>query len=182
MERVIQYINEETRKARQAGKTVGIICTEESRGRYPEGILEEIENPLQLLRLSGFQEEWKPEQRALKERLEQVYLDAGYQVPPVEEVVGKERNQEVARQLLDRLVQEGRLRRLSQSFYIHETNWKQAMALLKSHAKSHGSITLAQYRDLLSASRKYAALILEYLDEQKATRLEGEIRILLREV
>ena len=42
MERVIQYINEETRKARQAGKTVGIICTEESRGRYPEGILEVI--------------------------------------------------------------------------------------------------------------------------------------------
>ena len=42
MERVIQYINEETRKARQAGKNVGIICTEESRGRYPEGILEVI--------------------------------------------------------------------------------------------------------------------------------------------
>lgn len=42
MEHVIAYINRETRLAKEAGKTVGIICTEESRSCYPEGILEVI--------------------------------------------------------------------------------------------------------------------------------------------
>lgn len=39
---VVEYINREARKAREAGKRVGIICTEESRSMYPEGILEVI--------------------------------------------------------------------------------------------------------------------------------------------
>lgn len=42
MEQVVRYINQETKKAQKEGKTVGIICTEESRNRYPEGILEVI--------------------------------------------------------------------------------------------------------------------------------------------
>lgn len=42
MDRVIEYINRCARKAGEAGKTVGIICTEESRGLYSEGILEVI--------------------------------------------------------------------------------------------------------------------------------------------
>lgn len=42
MEQVVEFINREAKKAELAGKKVGIICTEESRGMYPEGILEVI--------------------------------------------------------------------------------------------------------------------------------------------
>ena len=42
MEQVVRYINQETKKAQKEGKTVGIICTEESRNLYPECILEVI--------------------------------------------------------------------------------------------------------------------------------------------
>ena len=42
MEQVVAFINCEAKKALEAGKTVGIICTEESREFYPEGILEVI--------------------------------------------------------------------------------------------------------------------------------------------
>lgn len=42
MEQVVEYINREAKKAEAAGKKVGIICTEESRSMYPEGILEVI--------------------------------------------------------------------------------------------------------------------------------------------
>ena len=41
-ERVVEYINRETKKAKEEGKKVGIICTEESCFRYPEGILKVI--------------------------------------------------------------------------------------------------------------------------------------------
>lgn len=42
MEQVVEYINREAKKAEASGKKVGIICTEESRSMYPEGILEVI--------------------------------------------------------------------------------------------------------------------------------------------
>lgn len=42
MEQVVEYINREAGKAREAGKRVGIICTKESRNCYPEGLLEII--------------------------------------------------------------------------------------------------------------------------------------------
>jgi len=37
--RVVGYINHETKKAVEAGKRIGIICTQESRALYPLGIL-----------------------------------------------------------------------------------------------------------------------------------------------
>ncbi len=42
MDKVVAYINEQTKKAEAEGKKVGIICTEESRAMYPEGNLEVI--------------------------------------------------------------------------------------------------------------------------------------------
>ena len=42
MDQVIAYINREAKAALLAGKRVGIICTEESRQSYSEGILEVI--------------------------------------------------------------------------------------------------------------------------------------------
>ena len=42
MENVVAYINSEVKKALEAGKTVGIICTEESRDLYEGGILKVI--------------------------------------------------------------------------------------------------------------------------------------------
>lgn len=39
---VVSYINKEAKQAISEGKRVGIICTEESRACYPEGILEVI--------------------------------------------------------------------------------------------------------------------------------------------
>ena len=42
MDKVVAYINEQTKKAEAEGKKVGIICTEESRNLYPDGNLEVI--------------------------------------------------------------------------------------------------------------------------------------------
>lgn len=42
MEQVVAYINRETENAISEGKKVGIICTEESRERYPAGMLEVV--------------------------------------------------------------------------------------------------------------------------------------------
>jgi len=45
-----------------------------------------------------------------------------------------------------------------------------------TYLDEHGSITLASYRDLIGASRKYAQAVLEYFDQQKLTRRVGDER------
>ncbi|MCS7051587.1 MAG: SelB C-terminal domain-containing protein [Thermomicrobium sp.] len=42
---------------------------------------------------------------------------------------------------------------------------------------AQGSITLAQVRDTLGTSRKYAQALLEYLDQRRITRRVGDARV-----
>jgi selenocysteine-specific elongation factor len=44
--------------------------------------------------------------------------------------------------------------------------------------KSQGKITVAEVRDMLQTSRKYALALMEHLDEQKVTRRVGDERVL----
>lgn len=47
-----------------------------------------------------------------------------------------------------------------------------------TYARERGSITLAQTRDLLDTSRKYAQALLEEMDARRITRREGDERVL----
>jgi len=49
---------------------------------------------------------------------------------------------------------------------------------VREHIQKEGSITLAQARDLLQTSRKYAQGLLEHLDERGVTRRVGDERVL----
>ena len=46
------------------------------------------------------------------------------------------------------------------------------------HIKAHKQITVAEVRDLLQTSRKYALALMEYMDNQKITRRVGDGRVL----
>ena len=46
------------------------------------------------------------------------------------------------------------------------------------HIKTHKQITIAEVRDMLQTSRKYALALMEYLDNQKITRRVGDGRVL----
>ena len=72
--------------------------------------------------------------------------------------------------------------KLNPGAYLHKTHYEKAMALLRNHFASHDTLSLAEYRDLLGTSRKYVLLILDYLDAQKITKLNGDVRILLKQV
>ena len=44
----------------------------------------------------------------------------------------------------------------------------------------HPTMSLAEFRDMLGTSRKYVLLILDHLDQQKITKLQGDVRVLLK--
>ena len=49
-----------------------------------------------------------------------------------------------------------------------------------SHLSMNGKTTVAEVRDLLKTSRKYALALLERMDDDHVTRRIGDQRVLLR--
>lgn len=132
-----------------------------------------------MIALASYRVEYRQEHLQMQARLEKRYSDYGYQVPELEEAVADEKDKKLARQMVETLSADGKLKRLNYQLFMHNSHWDTAIAILGKHLDQKGTITLAEYRDLLGTSRKYAAMILEYLDEQKVTRLEGDSRILI---
>ena len=52
--------------------------------------------------------------------------------------------------------------------------------MITDHLRLHGKVTVAEARDILATSRKYALALLERLDEEKITRRLGDERVLLK--
>ena len=48
--------------------------------------------------------------------------------------------------------------------------------MAKEHVAKNGQITLAEMRDLMGASRKFAVAILEYWDKRGITKKVGDAR------
>jgi selenocysteine-specific elongation factor len=63
-------------------------------------------------------------------------------------------------------------------FYISSERAREARALVRSHIEANGPMTVAEIRDLLGTSRKYAVPLCEWLDQTGATRRRGDVRIL----
>jgi selenocysteine-specific elongation factor len=129
--------------------------------------------------LSAHRVEYKPEHLDLLTRLEKRYLDAGFEIPELEECIHEEKDKELARQMVEAMSESGKLKKLTYQYYMHSNHWDEAMKRFRDHIEKHGKITLAEYRDLLNTSRKYAVLVLEYLDQQKITAMVDDARILL---
>jgi len=51
---------------------------------------------------------------------------------------------------------------------------------MREHFATHDTMSLAEFRDILGTSRKYVLLILEYLDEKRIAKLQGDVRVLLK--
>lgn len=76
------------------------------------------------------------------------------------------------------LVQRGDLVRASQDIAFTKDAYEAAVALVKEIASAGGSVTVAQLRDRMAASRRPVLALLEYLDAQRVTRRVGDARVL----
>ncbi len=84
----------------------------------------------------------------------------------------------VGEEVLGVMVSRGDLVQVSSGvLYLPET-YEQLVARIRAHIEQEGSITLAQTRDILKTSRKYAQGLLEHLDEIGVTKRVGDERVL----
>lgn len=56
--------------------------------------------------------------------------------------------------------------------------YREMVERVVAHLKEQETVTLAQVRDLLGTSRRYAQALLEHMDQQRITRRVGDQRVL----
>ncbi len=118
-------------------------------------------------------------QRKIQAQFENAYLTGRFAPPLIEEIIKTCGPSENGMQMIQSLLERGVLIKIDQSICLHQKNYTEALALIRSFILANGKISLAECRDLLSTSRKYAVPILEYLDQQKITKKGEDSRVLV---
>ena len=144
-------------------------------GMIDRGILKEAGYTVAL---SGFSIQYTEEQRQIRDAIEEIYQKAGVEIPESEEVIDGFKDKALARQMIERLCGEGVLVKLEYPNYMHSETIGWARQILKETIAEKGQITLAEYRDKIETSRKYAMMILEYFDREHITKKNGDARVL----
>ena len=84
----------------------------------------------------------------------------------------------VAPELLAYLLERGAVVKVNESVVFTAAAYADMAARIVAHLNERGTVTVADARDLFSASRKYVLPLLEYLDQQRITRRVGDERVL----
>ena len=110
--------------------------------------------------------------------IEQAFEKAGLATPAVTEVLAASGVEGArARSLLQILLRERRLVRISNELIFHSSALDRLRRMLADRKATRFTVTA--FKDWTGISRKYAIPLLEYLDREHVTRREGEERLVL---
>jgi selenocysteine-specific elongation factor len=123
-----------------------------------------------LVRLASHTISLDPAEQAAKESLLRTIDEAGF-APPLTEELGADAA------LLRALATKGDLVPI-QGFYLTKNRADEAKQRVTAAIKKNGPITVAQIRDLLETTRKYAVPLCEWLDATGTTIRKGDVRLL----
>ena len=87
----------------------------------------------------------------------------------------------IASDLLGLLAEQRRVVHTGAGVVFERNAYEAIAARVVEHVRERGAATVADVRDLLGTSRKYALALLEHMDDEKVTRRQGDTRTLLRE-
>jgi selenocysteine-specific elongation factor len=98
-------------------------------------------------------------------------LDEGGFAPPLA------KDLDADRALLRALVDRGELVKVG-DFYLTRERAQEAVSAVRGAIEARGPLTVAEIRDLLGTTRKYAVPLCEWLDATRVTRRQGDVRAL----
>ena len=140
-------------------------------------ITDEIVVERDILRLKDFSVEVTDKYNKIKEDILRELKKAGFQPPSnkeLAELMGlKEKEMD---DILKLMVQEGTLKRITDSFYLTGEDYQRMLELLDDYFKKNPTMTVGQFRDLLGTTRKYALPMLEHLDSNRITLRVQDVR------
>jgi selenocysteine-specific elongation factor len=134
-----------------------------------------------LVKKAGSEIALLPEEAKAKEQIEAAFASSGLAVPSVKEVLAKLTVEaKRAEKLLQILLREKNLVRVSPELVFHRQALAQLKEQLAAHKKAKGDrLSVPAFKELTGITRKYAIPLLEYLDRERVTRRVGEERVIL---
>jgi selenocysteine-specific elongation factor len=117
--------------------------------------------------------------RKLHDKLVAAYKEAGFQPPEPASFAGQAGgNAANLKDLFEVCVAEGQLVQVGDDLYLHADADAEMRRRVEDRLAGGAAATVAEIRDLLGTTRKYAVPLCEYLDRAGVTRREGDLRTL----
>lgn len=120
-----------------------------------------------------------PRQQQLIAELSDRYKTEVFSPSATNDVIAGYEKKDKLDQILSRMVNDGILIRLTDQILMHHEAVDKAFEQVEKDIAERGSVTLADFRDEIGTTRKFAVAILEYFDRMKLTKLSGDARVLL---
>lgn len=139
------------------------------------GTIEIINNNVSI---KGFKISLSEDQTKFKKEILNIYLNNKFNPPLLKEVLDQLNIKGRDKDIIEVLINEDILVKVSDDLMFHRDNFEKAKELLIEYLKQNKEITLAEYRDLLSTSRKYVVPLLEFFDSIKLTKRVENKRVL----
>lgn len=140
-------------------------------------LLEDIVIDREIIRLKSFSAALSQADETLKRTIIKLLEKAGFQPPTKEELSQSLKlDQKHLSDILKLMTNDGSLVRINDSMYITISFYRKMMDSLRDFFNKKTGMTVAEFRDILSTTRKYALPFLEYLDSNKITLRVGDIR------
>lgn len=111
-----------------------------------------------------------------QQEIENAFLQGGFSPESPDQIAARFPKVKNFKQVLESLVNTGKLVRVDEKILLHADYYNKALTLAKEHVDQNGQITLAEMRDLMGASRKFAVAVLEYWDKRGITKKVGDAR------
>jgi selenocysteine-specific elongation factor len=130
------------------------------------------------VRLASHRVVLKQDEEQARAAIEGAFEQAGLAVPALAEVLAKSGVELArARSLLQILLREKRLVRVSEDLVFHHAAIASLRRMLAAHKGERFAVPV--FKDWTGISRKYAIPLLEFLDRERVTRREGDARVVL---
>lgn len=111
-----------------------------------------------------------------QQEIENAFLQGGFSPESPDQIAARFPKVKNFKQVLESLVNTGKLVRVEEKILLHADYYNKALTLAKEHVDQNGQITLAEMRDLMGVSRKFAVAVLEYWDKRGITKKVGDAR------
>jgi selenocysteine-specific elongation factor len=133
-----------------------------------------------VLRLPGRGVVMKDEEAESRKTIEHAFASAGLKVPALKDVLAELRiDRSRAQQIVTLLLREKILVKVSDDLVFHQSALADLRKTISARKARSPKIDVAGFKDLTGVSRKYAIPLLEYLDRERITRRDGDMRTIL---
>jgi selenocysteine-specific elongation factor len=81
-------------------------------------------------------------------------------------------------EVLEFLAAEGKVVKVSETVVFSASAYRDMVDKISEYIREKGEVTVGDVRDMFNTSRKYALVLMDYLDQQRITRRVGDVRVL----